>query len=70
MLIEKIETYAVTFSVTENIMACPDPDDNMILELAVAAQAACIVTGDKHLLSLHPFRDIPILSPSDFLKLF
>lgn len=26
--------------------------------------------GDPHLRSLNPFRDIPILSPADFLKAF
>jgi uncharacterized protein len=43
----------------------------MILELAVASKASCIVTGDKkHLIPLHPFRGIPILTPADFLKNF
>lgn len=52
---------------TPSILACRDPKDNMFLELAVVAQAACIITGDKDLLELHPFRNIPILSPSDFI---
>ena len=49
--------------------ATPDPNDEMILECAIAAEAEAIVSGDKkHLLSLRKFRDIPILSPSDFLR--
>lgn len=52
------------------ITACRDPRDNKFLELAVAAKAACIVTGDNDLLALHPFRSVPILSPSDFLVSF
>ena len=53
------------------IKASPDVKDNMFLELALAASADCIVSGDKkHLLILHPFRGIPILSPADFLKRF
>lgn len=52
----------------EKIVACRDASDNKILELAVAAKAVCIITGDKDLLELHPFRGIPILSPSDFLS--
>lgn len=57
--------------VTEQIQASRDIKDNMFLELAVAAFADCIISGDKkHLLSLHPFRGIPILSPADFLKQF
>ena len=31
---------------------CRDPDDDQILGTALAAQAACIVTGDKDLLVL------------------
>jgi putative PIN family toxin of toxin-antitoxin system len=49
----------------------PDPNDDMILECALAGEADAIVSGDKkHLLSLRTFRGIPILSPSDFLRSF
>ena len=53
---------------TEIIAACRDPKDNKFLELAVAANAACIITGDADLLELHPFRNIPILNTVDFLN--
>src|ERR1700747_3491124 len=33
---------------------CTDPDDNRILECALEARAQVIVTGDAHLLKLHP----------------
>ena len=49
--------------------ATPDPGDEMILECALAAEADYIVSGDKkHLLPLRQFRDILIVSPSDFLR--
>jgi uncharacterized protein len=69
-LADKIEANAVLFTCDEKIRASQDPDDNMILELGLSSKAACIVSGDPHLLTLHPFRGIPILSPADFLKLF
>jgi uncharacterized protein len=69
-LAETIETNAVLFATEEKITASADPDDDMILELAIASQATCIISGDPHLLTLHPFRDIPILSAADFLKVF
>ncbi len=69
-LSEKIEANAVSFTTEEKITVCVDPDDNMILELAVTAHVSCIISGDPHLRSLNPFRDIPILSPADFLKAF
>jgi predicted nucleic acid-binding protein len=36
------------------------------LELAVAAKANFIVSGDAHLLEMHPFREIQILQLSNF----
>jgi len=49
--------------------ATPDPDDEMILECAQAAEASCIVSGDKkRFLSLRQFRGIPIGSPAEFLR--
>jgi len=49
--------------------ATPDPNDEMVLECALAAGADVIVSGDKkHLLSLREFRGVLIVSPADFLK--
>lgn len=60
-----------TFSkITETITDCRDPKDNKFLELAVSANASCIITGDKDLLILHPFRGIPILNAGDFFNNF
>ncbi len=56
--------------VSESISACRDPKDDMFLELAVSAKATCIISGDSHLLEMHPFRGIPILNAADFLKNF
>jgi putative PIN family toxin of toxin-antitoxin system len=49
------------------IRACRDPKDDKFLELAVSGDADCIVSGDEDLLSLDPFRGIPILAPDSFL---
>ncbi len=53
---------------TERLQACRDPDDDKFLELAVSEGAACIVSGDGDLLTLHPFQGIPILRPAVFLE--
>jgi putative toxin-antitoxin system toxin component, PIN family len=45
------------------------PEDNRILECAVAAEADFIVTGDKHLLELCKFKKTRILKPREFLDL-
>lgn len=54
---------------SETITACRDPKDNKFLELAVTANASCIISGDEDLLVLNPFRDIPIINAKDFLEL-
>ena len=45
-----------------------DPDDNLILECAVAGNVGYIVTGDPDLLNLKEFRGIKIITAKDFLK--
>ncbi len=47
--------------------ACRDPKDVKFLELAVGAGAGLILSGDVHLLELHPFREISILTPMEYL---
>lgn len=44
-----------------------DPDDNRILECAVAAAAQVVVSGDRHLLQLGSFRSILIQNPRQFI---
>jgi uncharacterized protein len=44
-----------------------DPKDQMILSTAITGNAEIVISGDKDLLVLHPFANISILSPQDFL---
>lgn len=46
-----------------------DPDDDRILECAVAGGASVIVSGDRHLLRLGSFDGIPILTARQFLDI-
>ena len=64
------ESAVLVFPTDRATGATPDPDDEMILECALAAEADYIVTGDKkHLLALREFQGIRIVSPADFLRL-
>jgi putative PIN family toxin of toxin-antitoxin system len=55
---------------TEDVRECRDPKDGKYLALAAAGAADVIVSSDvRHLLSMHPWRGTPILSPVDFLGL-
>jgi uncharacterized protein len=66
--IKKVESNSLIFFPKERIEISRDIKDNKLLELAVEAKASCIISGDNDLLILHPFRDIAILNPTDFLK--
>ncbi len=50
------------------IRACRDIRDDAYLELAVSGGADCIISGDKDLLVLNPFRGIQIIEPREFLN--
>ena len=70
VIIEDLKTTLQFKAITKVIEVCRDPKDDKYLELAVSCDAACIITGDKDLLVLHPFEHIQILTPADFLKTF
>jgi len=52
----------------EKIHVLKDEPDNRILETAVAGNCAIIVTGDKEMLKLKKYKNIRILTASEFLK--
>ena len=54
--------------ISETICECRDPKDNKYLELAVSGEAKFIISGDRDLLVLNPFRSIHILTPKQFLS--
>ncbi len=55
---------------SETVTDCRDPKDNKYLELALTGHASCIISGDKDLLVLNPYRGIPVLTPRQFLDQF
>lgn len=60
---------AVLVEITENVQECRDPKDDKLLELALNGEADYIISGDKDLLVLHPFRHVAIITPDAFLEL-
>ena len=49
------------------VVDCPDPGDNKYLELAMSSGASVIVSSDRHLLGMHPWRGILIMRSVEFL---
>lgn len=66
---EILRREAVWFEPTIRVTDCRDAKDNKYLELALAAGAETIVSGDADLLMLHPWSGIHILRPADYLTL-
>ena len=58
---------SIIVSTPPPIPQCRDPFDRPFLELAVAAHADALITGDKDLHSLARVFPIPILTPLDAL---
>jgi uncharacterized protein len=58
---------ATLVEISEKVTECRDPKDDKFLELAINGKAKLIISGDKDLQTLHPFRGIDILSPREFL---
>jgi uncharacterized protein len=65
--VELFSTYATKFEVHESVDDCRDPKDNKFLALAIACAADVLVASDKDLVAVHPYRAIPVMTPSDFL---
>lgn len=50
------------------VNAVADEADNRVLECALAGHATAVITGDKHLLDLGHFSQIPIMRAADWIK--
>lgn len=61
------DAFGAFFIPTERVTDCRDAKDNKYLELALAASAGTIVSGDADLLVLHPWRGVCILRPAEYL---
>jgi len=61
---------AVTWVETVTPVAeCRDPKDDKFLALALSAKADILVSSDIHLLEMHPYQGVRILSLADFSAL-
>lgn len=62
-----LATVVEFIEVTEPVRASRDPKDDKFLEAVVNGHADALVSGDRDLLALHPFRGTAILSPAEYL---
>jgi putative PIN family toxin of toxin-antitoxin system len=66
-LLSRLAPLVEIAEVVQQVRVCRDPHDDKFLEAAVNGRADVLITGDKDLLELHPFRGIQILGPAAFL---
>jgi uncharacterized protein len=66
-LLERVASLVEIVDVLQSIRASRDPKDDKFLEAAVNGRADVIVTGEKDLLDLNPFRGIAIVTPAAYL---
>jgi len=67
-ILELLSAAALWVEPRDEVRDCRDRKDNRYLELALAAGAAAIVSGDEELLVLKPGRGIQVVRPADFLS--
>jgi putative PIN family toxin of toxin-antitoxin system len=66
-ILELLAAGALWFAPTFRVSDCSDPADNKYLELTYAAGATVIVSSDRHLLEMHPWRGVVILWAAEYL---
>jgi putative PIN family toxin of toxin-antitoxin system len=59
---------AALVEIVETVEECRDRKDDKLLELALNGQAQYIITGDRDLLVLHPFRAVAVITVDAFLR--
>jgi putative PIN family toxin of toxin-antitoxin system len=70
-LTSRIKLAANMVKPTSKLNVIPDdPDDNVIVECAVAANAHLIVSADHHLLKLESYKGIGITHPRELKRIF
>ncbi len=64
----RLEGVAEVISTTLKLSVVKDdPDDDRVLECAVAGRAGVVVSGDRHLLKLKSYDNCPILTIRQFM---
>lgn len=66
-LLERVASIVEIVEVLQVVRASRDPKDDKFLEAAVNGRGNVLITGDRDLLDLHPFRGTAIVSPADYL---
>lgn len=64
--VRRVLQVATMVPVLSEIADCRDPKDNRILALALDSGSKCVISGDRDLVTLSPWRGIAIVPPGAF----
>lgn len=69
VLSEEVLPYVDVIEVTHQVTGiCPDPGDDKFLSCGLSGKAIYLVTGDKRLLSLRPYRGLQMIGVREFIE--
>jgi uncharacterized protein len=66
--LQQLVRAAESVPIIRTVRECRDPKDDKFLEVALNGRADLIITGDGDLGVLHPWREVAVLSPVEYLK--
>jgi len=69
-LLDQIEYRGIAVASSPLFQSLPDVDDEAFLEVALAAQASCLVTGNKVHFSEDLCQGLSVFSPHEFLAFY
>lgn len=66
-MLRRLRRHARLIEPTTSVQACRDPRDNHVLAAALDSHATVLITGDRDLLVMTPFRNVAVTTPTEFL---
>lgn len=66
--LQHLASAAELVPIIRTVHECRDPKDDKFLEVALNGRADVIITGDVDLLRMHPWREIAIVTPVNYLR--
>jgi putative PIN family toxin of toxin-antitoxin system len=66
-LLRRLASLVEIIEVVQHVRASRDSKDDKFLEAAVNGRATVLLTGDRDLLDLNPFRGVAIVTPTEYL---
>lgn len=69
-LLDQLEYRGLTVASSPLVQSLPDRDDELFLEVAIAAKAICLVTGNRAHFPTERCLEVKVLTPNEFLSFY